>query len=153
MASNPYNATQLAMIAELSGSGPIALLEFRNENTEIIEYIDKKGAGKIRYMTKHNFACEYLESGSQLAAELYTPRLPMPEEKEDMVKPEPPPLTGLKRGTRIVALIGGLQTVKGTTTCKIAEYKLSDGLEMGGKVGSSAPKNYDLNPAPKAPAP
>jgi len=142
-------------ICRMASAGPVALLEFRKDDVEIIPYIDKK-TGKGRYMVKHNFACEYLGTGMQLGAELYTPKIPAPPESQDQLEPTPPPLSGLKRGERIIASVGGLIFSSGVVSCKIREWQRLDvqpgGIEAGG--GGNI-KDYALTPqgakTPKAP--
>lgn len=139
-----FTPEQLSVIAAMCGSGPIMLLEFRNQSPEVIKYFDKKGQGKIRYMTKHNFSCEHLETGAPLLAELYTDRQPDVPEDMDAVEPPPPEMADIERGTRIIAVVGGLVYSKGTASCKIKEWHRLDGIALGSKTGASTATSYPL---------
>ncbi len=144
---------QKATIARLAASGPIAVVEYRGEKPEIVEYI-KKETGKKRFMVKHALACELLETGEQFPCELFTPRLAPPKDDDDQDRPELPPLTGLKRGTQLVLQIGGLAFNQGVVTCKVRAYTRIDGIGGSTAAGSAEePKTYVLGKPPVAPKP
>lgn len=151
---------QKTFIAKLASEGIVALAEFRGEKPEIVEYIDKKSGFK-RYIAKHNIALEYLGSGEQVPAELYTPRGAEAafdkdgKQISDQPKPDLPAKTGLTRGQTLIVGIGSFFQKSGNLTCRVKDIVRLDNLQSlaikNEEAPDSAQTNYTLKPrAPKA---
>jgi len=152
MEPNQFSDDQKTTIATLAAKGVIALAEFRGEKPEIVEYIDKT-SGKKRFISKHNIALEYLGTGEQVPAELYTARGEEPQydkdgrQTTDQPRPEPPPLTGLARGTLLIVQIGSFFKKQGKLTCRIESIIRLDTLQPLDVIPTEAPesaKEYNL---------
>lgn len=144
---------QSSFIARLALNGPIAVLEYRGENPEIIKYANRE-SGKVRYMVKHPLACEFVTTGTQVVVELFTERGPKLKDDEDQPEPKLPPKLGLDRGTIILIDVAGYVNNMGAVTmrarqwCKLADadLKSSSFPVASDAANGEGAKSYNLRP-------
>lgn len=154
-----YTDEQKALVSRLAADGIITIAEFRGEKPEIIEYIDRTSGFK-RYIAKHNIALEYLGTGEQVPAELYTPRGPEAQfdkdgkQVSDQPAPPMPEKIGLERGTHLVVSIGSFFSKQGNVTCRVKELHRLDTLQSMAVQSTDPPEkpvDYTLKPKAKNP--